>query len=501
VHHYRIIIITVIGIIISQVIATFNVYMANIQLANQIQILHTNGYLIVPNLYVLPQLQTLKTAFVGGLFFTGTIGLGMISITLFGSWFWVNVTQKSKIILIVILVQWLIAIYYANINGWSEFSLYLFIMLPSLIFINSKIPNKSNGLIPNPKIFWCVPVLFIIIAGLCTERSVSFISIRDYLLLSNRLGHQLNDLYYQYTLFPGEIIKPFELKQQKTCYIHAESNDSKRYIKSIERKCILYDYLIIHDPKKADVVIKILPPNIIFQTGNKTVKETEIVKFMRKTRTVFSDFSTRTDRKNFFRMCLFLSLTISAPILLYIILMQGLFDIFCLTRIPVLISQCLVMFIMCTGIGQMILQIPPELPDELTQQECHILFKKSYAEKDWRQAVVLLKSELLTQNKNNHDLALKFLQQTDHPVLKYWLIRFLSDSKNVNNVFTSYLSDPDVNVVCQALYALGRQRDKALISPIKTFIRSCPHWYIQMYAYRALKRLGWRNFSGREVNY
>ena len=495
--NYRIITITFIGLCISQIIATYHVYMSNQQLASQIQSLHDSGYLIVPNLLVLPQLQSFNAAFVGGLFFTGTIGLGIVSVVLFVSWFWIKVTQKSSVFLIILFAQWLIAIYYANINGWSAFTLYLCIMLPVLAAINAKIPDTSSTLIPNPKLFWSVPVIFMIITGLCTSRSVSFISIRDYLLLSNDFGYQLNDLYYHYTLFPGEIIKPFKLKQQKTCYIFTQSNDARRYIKSIERKCILYDYLIIQDPKQADVILTIDPPNILFQTCNKMVKKTDIFNFMRKTRSVFSDFSNQTDRNNFFRTCLFLSLIISAPILCYILLIQGLFGIFYLARLPVLVCQCLVVGIMCTGIGLIIMQMPQKLPDNVTQKQWHNLLKKTYAQKDWRQAVVLLKSEQFKSAANDHDLALKWLKQTDHPVLKYWLIRFLSNSKifTDNTVFLNHLSDPNVNVACQALYAMGRQQDKTLISPIKTFIQSCPHWYIQMYAYRALKRLGWRNFS------
>jgi Aspartyl aminopeptidase len=92
----------------------------------------------------------------------------------FCAWFWIKVTQKSSVFLIILFAQWLIAIYYANINGWSAFTLYLCIMLPVLAPINAKIPDTSSTLIPNPKLFWSVPVIFMIITGLCTSRSVSF---------------------------------------------------------------------------------------------------------------------------------------------------------------------------------------------------------------------------------------------------------------------------------------------------------------------------------------
>ena len=496
VNHYRIFIITVIGICISQIITTYHVYMANIQLANQIQYLQANGYFVVPNVHVLPQLQSLDIAFVGGLFFTGTIGLGIISITLFVSWFWKNLADKNKHFLIVIILLWIIAIYYAYMNGWGLFFLYLCIMLPLLLIINEIIPKSDTELIPNPHLFWCLPVLFMMIAGISTGRSISFISIRDYLLISNDLGYQLNDLYYRFTLYPGEIIKPIALKQQKTCYIFTEKNDAKRYITAVERKYILYDYLVIPDKKKADVVLKIDPPNIIFQKNDKTVVLAKIMDFLRESKSVFSDFSAKTDDNDFFRMCILLSLVLSAPILFYIMVMQGMFGFFCLARIPAFLCQWLVVGIMCIWIVLFVLQMPPDFSKNATQNDWQDSFKKAYQQTDWRQAVVLLKSNQFTQTRNDHQLALKWLHETDHPVLKYWLIRFLSDSKipTENQVFLDYLSDPDVNVVCQSLYALGRQRDRNLISPIKTFIKDCPHWYVQMYAYRALKRLGWRNY-------
>jgi hypothetical protein len=502
VNYFKLLLTTIIGICISQIIATFHVYLANLQLANQIQYLHANGYLIVPNLHVLPHLQSLNTAFVGGLFFSGTIGLGIISITLFVSWFWVNITQKSKLFLLIILSQWIIAIYFANKNGWSVFTLYLCIMLPLLTGIHAIIPAKRK---PSPRystLFWSFPIIFMIIAGYSTGRSISFLSIRDYLLLSNKTGSYLNELYYRYTLYPGEIIKPFALKQQKTCYIQTDINNAKRYIKGVQRKCIRYDYLVVPDKEKADVVLKIDPPNIFFQLNDKTVLHTSIMDYLRETKKVFLDFSSQTDVNNFFRMCILLSLVVSAPILIYILMMQGLFVLVCLTRIPTFLGQCLVVGMMCIWIGQMILQIPPDFSKKATQNEWHNAFHTAYQQLDWRQAVVLLKSHHFSITREDHQLALKWLKQTDFPVLKYWLIRFLSGAtiSTDKDIFLNFLTDPNMNVVCQALYASGKQRDRKQISLIKDFIQNNPNWYAQMYAYRALKRLGWRNYPQLERN-
>jgi len=495
-NNYRIFSITLIGLAISQIISTYHVYMANLQLANQIKYLQTSGYFFIPNVHVLPQLESLNTAFIGGLFFTGTIGLGIISLSLFVLWFWKNIAQKNKSFFIIILFQWILAIYFANINGLSVFTLYLGMMLPLLSAIIIIIPKTSKKLVPNPKLFWCLPILFMFIVGFGAGRSVSFLSIRDYLLLPNELGRQLNDLYYRYTLYPGEIIKPFALKQQKTCWISAEKNDAKRYIKAVERKCILYDYLPVSEKNMASVELKIAPPHILFQIKERTFVKADIMDFLRETKTFFTQFSEQTDVNNFFRMCILLSLVVCAPILLYILIMQGLFSLFSFMRMPDFVCQWLVVGIMFVLIGLIILQMPENFDKNASQKDWQHALKSAYHQKDWRQAVVLFKSNQFTQTRGDHQLALKWLDQTNHPVLKYWLIRFLSDSKisTDNTIFFNHLSDPDVNVVCQALYALGRQRDRNLISPIKRFVKDCHHWYVQMYAYRALKRLGWRNY-------
>lgn len=495
-NNYRIFPITLIGLAISQIISTYHVYMANLQLANQIQCLQASGYFVIPNVHVLPQLESLDIAFIGGLFFTGSIGLGIIILALFVSWFWVNIAQKNKLFLIIILFQWLLAIYFANINGLSVFTFYLGIMLPLLSAIIIIIPKTSKKLVPNPKLFWCLPILFMCIVGFGAGRSVSFLSIRDYLLLPNELGHQLNDLYYRYTLYPGEIIKPFALKQQKTCYISAEKNEAKRYIKAVERKCILYDYLPVSENNMASIVLKIAPPHILFQIKEHTVVKTDIMDFLREAKSIFTQFSEQTDVNDFFRVCILLSLVLCAPILLYILIMQGLFGFFGFMRIPAFVCQFLVVGIMFVLIGLIILQMPVNFDKNASQKDWQQALKSAYHQKDWRQAVVLLKSNTFTQTRGDHQLALKWLEQTNHPVLKYWLIRFLSDSKIAtdNTIFLNYLSDPDVNVACQALFALGRQRDRNLIPPIKRFAKDCHHWYVQMYAYRALKRLGWRNY-------
>jgi hypothetical protein len=79
-------------------------------------------------------------------------------------------------------------------------------------------------------------------------------------------------------------------------------------------------------------------------------------------------------------------------------------------------------------------------------------------------------------------------------VERYWLARAMARSR-VEETFTRLLPlihDPHPNVICQAFYALGEMGRRTAIGPIKQRLVALDHWYAQWYAYRALRKLGWR---------
>ena len=53
------------------------------------------------------------------------------------------------------------------------------------------------------------------------------------------------------------------------------------------------------------------------------------------------------------------------------------------------------------------------------------------------------------------------------------------------------VDDPVPIVACQALWAMGERNNRAVIPEIIERVNTTPHWYIQMYGYRALRTLGW----------
>jgi hypothetical protein len=497
--------ITITGGLIAQIIATFQVYYENLWIIEQIQIVKANGYIAVPNSLIIPYLKAIQTAFCGGLFFSTTIGLGITVLCYLLGRFWICQTKRNKYVLGCIFMQWIYALYQSNVKGWSSFSCYLIILAPVVFYLSVLIPDKKTVNVKKIILFWLSPIIIMLTIIYGMDRTISFISIRDYLLLSNRLGNICNDFYYRYTLYPSEMIKPFSLKQQKTCCIIAQDLETdqpliKQRIQAVQQKCIENDYLVISDHTKADLMLVINKHHLLFQVHGDIKIKASIQTFLRKSTSLFDKFSMLTDVNEFFRSCIFLSLLFASPLVVYIFFMKTLSGLCQMINIQSELSDFLVISVACTILISVLITFPSTNKNDMVSNSWDQLFQKACSQNNWKQAVELLK---IKKMKKNCQLVSKYLKQTDHPVLKYWMIRYLSKCHDptLRSLFYKLLNDSQVNVVCQSLYALGRQRDRNSIQKILELIKSSNHWYIQMYAYRALKRAGWHNNAKKDISF
>ena len=116
---------------------------------------------------------------------------------------------------------------------------------------------------------------------------------------------------------------------------------------------------------------------------------------------------------------------------------------------------------------------------------------------DWRDRTAALKLIEQLQLEITAYPSYEKSMTSRHLPERYWLAHALGSSKEdrtIDDLFT-LLSDPQPNVVCQALYALGKRggdRKSDIIEAILSKIRSTDSWYVQRYAYLALRSLGWR---------
>jgi hypothetical protein len=85
------------------------------------------------------------------------------------------------------------------------------------------------------------------------------------------------------------------------------------------------------------------------------------------------------------------------------------------------------------------------------------------------------------------------LETSPYIAERYWLAYSLAyaHSPQATVMLQQLAKDPVPIVACQALLAMGKRKNREMIPQIIDHINTTPVWYIQMYAYRALRTLGW----------
>jgi hypothetical protein len=76
----------------------------------------------------------------------------------------------------------------------------------------------------------------------------------------------------------------------------------------------------------------------------------------------------------------------------------------------------------------------------------------------------------------------------------YWLIRALSVSHQFETIgdIVPFLKSKNAIIQCQALDALGKRKHNTVRHTILDLLKNSDHWYVQNYAYHALRNLGWK---------
>jgi HEAT repeat protein len=89
--------------------------------------------------------------------------------------------------------------------------------------------------------------------------------------------------------------------------------------------------------------------------------------------------------------------------------------------------------------------------------------------------------------------------RSPHPQERYWLARALafSSSPAAPADLTRLLDDPHINVRTQAVEAIAQRRDRGAVREILKRLQTSQDWYFQLYAYRALRALGWNQTASR----
>jgi len=480
------------GLSIAQLVAMGQVYFSNLQLFGEVSALYQAGYLEIPTLQSLQQLGTLAPAVFGGLFFTLSTGAGLTLATIVAVWIWHNLSQRNRPILILLLIIWVAGLLMVNLNGFNLFGSLYFALIPtgvSLVYLRCLPPEYNHKGVLNRLLPLYPLALLAVIWGVQADNRL-FINIRDFLLLSNPVGKSVNDFYYRYTLYPAEAFKSLEQKLQRP--IRLTEIRPAALDRRVASQMRYRDYLVVGNDEPVELQIKQAGDHLDWLNNGTRILVITPESFFSNPNAVLAQYSRQTDRSAFLRTFTFFGILLAFPILLYgavFGILRLLTGLFMQPSRAALLSS-----VLCFMIGVVFL-VPVYQGGRRPVNAENLAAALDAA--DWRDRVAALKLieqlqlEITAYPSYEKSIASRHLPE------RYWLAHALGLSKEdrtIDDLFT-LLGDPQPNVVCQALYALGKRggdRKSDIIEAILAKIRSFHSWYVQRYAYLALRSLGWR---------
>ena len=473
----------------AQIIATLQVFISNLALHEKMSWLNQAGYLTVPNQKILPTLKMISPAFNGGLFFTLTVGVGISLVSLALVWTWKYLCRLNKAFLFVFLGLWAASITAINWHGFVLMPTLHAVLIPAVVatlflVLNPNDPERRSRL----TLFLHFIAMSLLALLWSTQMNTAlYINIRDNLLLSNTPGIHLNDFYYQYTLYPAEVFRSLNQKLIKT--YHLSAKEDSRSHQRLKRKLASYDYLLISAKGKADVEITVEKETIRLAGSRRAAIETDLENFFNNTRQLLQDLSSSNDAYIHFRTATSISLLVGFPLALYW-LFTGLlslgFSLF-LDRQPSAIAGIAVCCL--TGV-LLLLLMPQEKKNNITIDSLPGML----ASDDWKDTVTALKKmDAEKIDLHQFNLTQNLLQHPSIPV-RYWLARSLAVGRHPDDksYLITLMQDPHPNVVCQALYSIGKRKFGNVTARLLATIERSDHWYVQLYTYNALRKLGWK---------
>ncbi|BBO72268.1 hypothetical protein DSCA_61980 [Desulfosarcina alkanivorans] len=478
-----------VGLLSAQIVATAHVYLSNLDLLQATETVMRAGYLAVPNKLITEDLNRLAPAMAGGVFFTLSIGAGLSLATLIGAWLWDRVFRRRWTATGCCLVLWTTGLFLVNHNGWNMVaSAYLLVVPPVTGIAAIQLMPARTTLLSPTGVFWPVSaaIILALLWGLVLDRHM-FTNIRDHLLLASRAGRSITNAYYAYTLFPAEAFKSLEQKQIRTCVL-GDTLDRSHWSR-IERTVRAHDYLPIPAGTPADLTIGHDPRKKQFSLGfnQRIILHVPEQEMFGNPAEVLAAYSREQDRNRMFRTLTLGCLLLGFPLVLFTILfctLGSLPGLFFTAGISDIIAAAL-----CILAG-VILLMP--------------VYQGHAAAAPARPAVALSApvgvdriTALRQACEDRRDIAVEAkryrLDESPHVTERYWLARSLAYARNpVSHAMLMALADDPVPIVaCQALWAMGERKNRAVIPQIIDRINAASHWYIQMYGYRALRTLGW----------
>ena len=481
--------ILLIGLVLAQIIATIEVYLSNLDLHRTVSTLYDIGYLTVPNAMVMSRLQNFWPAFWGGLFFTCSIGSGISLGSMAAGWIWSRLFGRNKFVLFIFLSIWGGLLLISNIRGLALFpTLYFLLIAPALFLLTAKWGTHS-AFQPTNRLRWLhlFPVPLLALLWFTQFDAELFVDLRDNLLLTNYFGKKFNQFYYNYTLYPAEAFKSLDQKIIKTCRL--EDISTPRLKLKLANRLLANDYLPTSGTTRVDLKIVQQSDNLVLSSEDRKVLLINVHQFLAKPKKTLEKYSEESDRHGAFRQFTYLSLLIGFPVLIYIVLN---FVLYCLAALFLSRkNSAITASVLCLMAGLLVLIYfqanrsgnirIKNIPDAL---ESNNLSVRIAALKHIQQ------KKLDVADYDSYPLLLK----SPHPQERYWLAVAMAVAHSQDSYMDllKFLEDKNTNVRSMAFHSLSVRNNRQAVKPILEKIRMSHDWYAQLYAYRSLRSLGWK---------
>ncbi len=491
-HYFHPAFVLLAGVIAAQILFSVLVYFSNIFLYQNLVAIKNSGYVIVPNELVMPSLQSIKSAICGGLFFALTTGAGLSLITFLIVCVWRRFSNQSWVLLALFTTA--VIFFTIKFNYYIPVTLACILTVGAVVFATLKFcPHSKERGYPLLAML-AGHLVVIVLIGLTWMPVINrdvFVSIRDNLLLSNPVGEKINNFYYKYTLYPAETFKSLDQKLLKSCRIQVANN--KSLYQQIEQYMVSEDYLPVYEKFAPDLNVDCDNDKLIFRRHGKIAYQCSTDEFLKEPKKILELISEKTDHNKFLRKITFYCLIAASPLICYIFLhsffMLGLFFVKSKTlRFGAASTACLLMFTLPA------ISFYHQPSDALENADLGKYLKSD----DWQDRVAALKTISDQGLRIERYIEPNYLIQSPLIAERYWLAKTLAGSRipEAYQLILRLLDDPQPNVMCMALYSLGKQNrfkanDQIATTEIIRRIKSSEHWYVQWYAYKALKRLGW----------
>ena len=438
------------------------------------------------------RLNNFGPAFFGGFFFTFTIGAFLTFFSFSAAYIWTRFLLKTGKGLIFFLALWLLFLITANIDGFSFPATLFFLFIPPVVFHLTSAGAPVQGS-PGSRLTIILPVVFFIILAVIfifkmdTNR---FLDIRDNLLLSTETGKKLNQFYYTYSLYPAQVFKAKSQRLIRTCNLSSVKDLS--LAKRLQNKLLRHDYLPLKTSKTVDLELKTSKEEILLFNNGKEILSVSEKEFFTDTVMILRQFSEKCDPHVFFRQATFFSLVFMVALSFFLCLYAPLRIIsgFFFKPIPSTVISG-ILFVLA---GMTAIYSADSVKEKISSENL-----EGFLNNDSRfQRISALKTAAEKKMDITTFSSYKTILNSPHIPERYWLARALSISKSPV-AFTDLLDlldDSHINVVCMAYYSLGKrvkrtekqQARKEILERLKT----SDNWYIQGYAYKALRTLGWK---------